>query len=208
MLLSTGCARSTQNSAREGTEAPDYLDSREQEIARELNELRRDPAVYANRLEQRREFYDGNLLRLPGQVPVRTEEGVSAVNEAIDVLRSEKPLPSLATSKPLSLAAGDHVADLGPKGLVSHKGSDNSSPSDRVLRYAAGTGTVGEVISFGPDQPASVVFDLLVDDGVPDRGHRVLLLDVRFQRVGIACGGHRNYRTMCVIMLSDGLQER
>jgi hypothetical protein len=64
------------------------------------------------------------------------------------------------------------------------------------------------VISFGPEQPPAVVIDLVVDDGVPDRGHRKILLDDRLRFAGAACGPHTIYRTMCVIDLADTLTVR
>jgi hypothetical protein len=58
---------------------------------------------------------------------------------------------------------------------------------------------LGEVISFGPEHPRDVVIDLLVDDGVPGRGHRKLAarpdLPVRRRCLRSA----RIYRTMCVV---------
>ena len=44
-----------------------------------------------------------------------------------------------------------------------------------------------------------VVIQLLVDDGVPDRGHRDNILDGRWGAEGAACGPHRDYRQICVM---------
>ena len=183
------------------------LDTREQGIIAEVNELRSEPFGYAARMEERRPYYRGNVLLLPGMPALRTTEGVRALEEAIRVLRQTKPLPPLTPSDALSRAARDHVRDIGPKGLVTHEGRDGSSPSERVRRYAARIGRAGEVISFGPENARAVVFDLIVDDGVPDRGHRKILLDGKFRLAGVACGPHATYHTACVIDLADRLEE-
>jgi uncharacterized protein YkwD len=180
----------------------------DQQVVDEINLLRADPRHYASFLEARLQLYRGNVLRLPGQVPLDTKEGKVAVQEAIRVLRQTVSVPALRPASGLSRAARDHVKDIGPKGLVQHKGSDKSDPADRVRRYAAGETAIGEVISFGPDQARDVVLDLLIDDGVPSRGHRKILLDSRFRYIGSACGSHALFRTMCVIDLAAGYGSR
>jgi uncharacterized protein YkwD len=165
----------------------------------EVNAMRANPAAYAANLEQRLPFYKGKILRMPKRTPLQTNEGASAVKEAIRALRSAKPLPELAELPALNKAAQDHVREIGPKGLVRHESLDGKGPADRVRRYTKSSVAVGEVISFGPEQPRDVVIDLLVDDGVRDRGHRKLLLDGRFRYGGSACGPHAVYRHMCVV---------
>jgi uncharacterized protein YkwD len=165
----------------------------------EVNAMRANPAAYAEHLEARLRHYDGKLLRLPKQVPRRTMEGATAVREAIRALRAAKPVSELKHEPLLSRAASDHVREIGPKGLVQHESLDGKGPADRVRRYMRGNVGLGEVISFGPEHPRDVVIDLLVDDGVPGRGHRKLLLDPAFRSGGAACGPHAIYRTMCVV---------
>ena len=60
----------------------------------------------------------------------------------------------------------------------------------------------GENISYG-SAGLQVVIDLIVDDGVPSRGHRKNILDPGFHDVGIAIGPHLRYGTMCVMDLTS-----
>lgn len=172
------------------------------DIVDEVNRLRSDPGAYSRKLLLRREFYRGNILRLPGRTPLRTVEGVKALDEAVRALRQTRPLPPLAASEALAKAARDHIRDIGPAGKVTHTGSDGSSPASRMRRYDRRVRTTGEVITFGPSDAESVVIDLLVDDGVPERGHRRLLLDAAFAVAGAACGNHSRFRTVCVLDLA------
>lgn len=172
----------------------------------EVNLLRAHPAKYADILESRLPYYQGNVLKLPGRVALRTREGASAVKEAIGKLRERKSIPAVKRVDGLERSARDHVRDIGPKGLVQHKGLDGSEPADRVRRYTPDISAAGEVISFGPEPARDVVIDLVVDDGVRDRGHRKILLDPRFRFGGAACGPHAIYRTMCVIDLATPRQ--
>ena len=55
--------------------------------------------------------------------------------------------------------------------------------------------------------PTGVMSQLLVDDGVADRGHRQSLLNPAWRFVGIACGGHSVYGGMCVLDFAVGFEE-
>src|SRR4051794_36991226 len=82
-------------------------------VLAELNVMRRDPPSYATRMEARRPYYAGHLLRIPGEVPLQTNEGVAALDEAVAVLRRTPPLPLIAGSEALMKAARDHASDIG-----------------------------------------------------------------------------------------------
>jgi uncharacterized protein YkwD len=77
----------------------------------------------------------------------------------------------------LSLAARNLCLDQGPLGATGHYGSDGSSPNSRVTRYGQVSGTIGENLSYGVKTALEVVFKLLIDDGVPNRGHRNNMLN-------------------------------
>src|SRR5688572_4079883 len=64
-----------------------HTGEREERIIAELNEMRSNPAVYAAKINERRRYYRGNVLRLPGNVPIRTQEGLAALDEAVRSLR-------------------------------------------------------------------------------------------------------------------------
>jgi uncharacterized protein YkwD len=176
----------------------------EQGLLEELNALRSDPQRWVAYLEQRKKWFQGAVIREPGQTPIRTQEGVRAVDEAIAVLRAQRPVRPLKFSAELAHAARDHVRDIGPLGSVTHVGSNGSSTRTRVERYLPNVRTLGEVINFGPGDTRAVIAELLVDDGVPLRGHRKILLDPAYRLAGAACGPHKLYGTVCVIDVATG----
>ena len=116
-------------------------------------------------------------------------------------------MPALKLSAGMSRAARDHVLDMGPEGEIGHFGSDGSSPGERLQRYGKPVGYVAENIGFGDADAGNMVMILLVDDGVPDRGHRKKMLSGRYNQVGIACGPHKVYRHMCVIVFAQRFEE-
>jgi uncharacterized protein YkwD len=181
----------------------DYLSSLEEEIVKEHNLARTHPDKYAAFLEEWKPYYDGNVLKRPGEPHIITQEGVSAVEEAIRFLREVEPVPTLSPSRGMSLGAQDLVDDAGPRGAVGHTGRDGSQVTDRVNRYGTWQGQVGENISYGGDDAREIVMRLIIDDGVPDRGHRENIFNPNFRVIGVACGSHESqYETMCVITLA------
>jgi hypothetical protein len=175
----------------------------ESEILKALNQFRADPAGYAAVLRQQRQHYHGNILERPGQPDMITREGVRPLDEAISALESvHTNLDSVTHSSGLSRAAADHVLESGRRGLISHGDVEN-----RIDRYGTWSGAIGEDITYGPREAREVIVNLLIDDGVADRGHRKSLLDPRWRYVGIACGFHGRYGTMCVLDFASSYRD-
>jgi uncharacterized protein YkwD len=179
-------------------------------IVAEINRARADPAGYARELRRYRSYYRDGIVRVPGRrIGLRTTEGTAPVDEAIGFLLRQPPLPPLTEAAHLRRAAADHVADQGASGERGHRGRDGSNPAERIRRRGGGLyGASGEVIAYGPEDAISFVRELIIDDGVPDRGHRILLFSPRFRFAGAACGRHPGWRTMCVVDLSDSAPGR
>ena len=174
----------------------------EKAVFAELSRFRGDPAGYADVLRAYRPRFEGKLLVGEGgsEIDILTNEGVVAVDEAIRDLRPAKPLPRLQWSDLLARAAADHVAAQSRSGAVGHYTGDRG-PGERAKARGGGP-YVSEVITYGHHSPASVIQQLLIDDGVPDRGHRLSLLRESHRYAGVACGTHKVHRTMCVIMMA------
>jgi uncharacterized protein YkwD len=178
------------------------------EVAEETNRLRSDPASYASYLEAMLSRFDGSVLERPGRPFLRTEEGAPAVQEAIAALRAARPVQPLHWSSGLARAAADHVRDQGPVGGTEHSGTDGSDPARRMERYGQWRGAVAENIAYGENPARDVVLQLVVDDGVPNRGHRDALLEASWGISGVACGRHRDYGQICVMDYAMGYEER
>jgi uncharacterized protein YkwD len=185
-----------------------YLSPSEKAVVREINLARTAPKDYASFLEQFKKYYHDKLINLPNETPIKTKEGVGVLMEATRFLRSTKPAPLLKLSKGMSWGAKDHLKDLGLSGDSRHRGSDRSQPWDRVNRYGTWQKVICENICFGHDRARNIVMSLIIDDGVPHRGHRRNLFNSDFRVIGVACGEHPNYKTICVITLAGEYIER
>ncbi len=62
--------------------------------------------------------------------------------------------------------------------------------------------TCGENIMYGRENGRDVIAALIIDDGVPSRGHRKNVFSEEYGVVGIASGKHPKFRTMCVMDLA------
>lgn len=177
------------------------------EMLDEMNLLRADPPSYARKIRSVRSYYQDRMLRIPGETAIQLQEGESAVDEAIAALEAATPARSLSLSVGMTRAALDHASDLGRTGTAGHAGSDGSDVAVRLERHGKWLRAAGENIAFGVAPGQWVVIGLLVDDGVPSRGHRKNLLEPSFGAVGIACAPHRKLDPVCVIDFAGGYQE-
>jgi uncharacterized protein YkwD len=174
----------------------------ERDVLTEINYARQNPREYAAMLREYRSFFDGRVLFLPGDANgVITNEGTDAVDDAIDFLERQAPLPALSRGDLLVLAAQDHADDQGSFGGTGHVSRDGMSPGDRVRRRG-GDIYVGEGIWYGSGDAGVVVRSLIVDDGVRSRGHRALLFQSDFRFAGVGCGAHRRFGNICVVDFS------
>lgn len=206
--------RQSRESSSGDNEAPDnrsgharYLTPDELEVLAEINLMRSDPARYATlRLEPLRSRYQGKLF-FPvdsSARPMRTREGVEALDECIRVLKNTRPMPRFSPSAALTLSAREMTKDQGATTQIGHVGSSGSTMPERILRHGNWRSSLAENISYGYNNPGEIVITLLIDDGVYDRAHRLNLLNNKFDRIGISIGAHRRYNVMCVMDFAAG----
>jgi len=121
------------------------------------------------------------------------------------------------------LAAADHCIDLGMSGNVGHSGRDGSSPSARMERYGSWHVANGECLWFGRlfvtdsdssdprllrEQANVIIDDLIIDDGVPDRGHRLCIYTDHFLKGGAHVGPHSIFGSVACIEFVGDWEER
>ena len=83
-----------------------------------------------------------------GQRSAVHPRGVRAVDEAIRFLRRARPIPPLALSPGLCLAAADHCREQAD-GAVGHRGYDGDDPGSRISRCGVVAQGWAENIAYG-----------------------------------------------------------
>lgn len=169
----------------------------EDAVLAEVNFARAYPQQYALRLLSEPITPWERSLEAGGQ-PYDRE----AFLEAVEVLQRQEPLAPLKADDVLATAALEHVAMQGPSGLIGHSSPNGERFFDRLRRHGAAEAIAAENIAYGPATAADVVRELIIDSGVPSRGHRRNIFHASFEVVGVSCGGHRDYSTMCVMDFS------
>lgn len=171
----------------------------------ELNRVRADPPRYANYLATLRPRYrPGGIVQHPGGAPIRSKEGIAALEEAIRALRAAPPAPALTSCEPLALSARQYAAAQARSGAVGHGGNSAA----RLSRHGTWLDAAGENIAYGSATPERVVADLIIDDGQPSRGHRANILNRAFRVVGVGVDRHPRYGSVCVIDFAGGFKAR
>lgn len=176
----------------------------ELKVIQEMNRARANPRQYAEELQKFRARFQGTIIVEADGTRMQTQEGVAAVDDAIRFLQSQAALSAFAPSEGLASAARDMVAGQGPTGAIGHTAPDGSQPGARIARYGAFEGSWGENISYGYSKAQAIVMQLVIDDGVPNRGHRTNIFNPQFKCVGVAVGPHQRYRSMCVMDFAGG----
>ena len=176
-----------------------------QQLLAETNLARTEPQRYAWYLRELRRQFTGKTYRMPGSASfVVTVEGVAALDEALRFLQRQAPLPALSWAPGLAEAAADLSRDEGQSGDTGHTGRQSGDMQQRIERHGTWTSRIAENIGYGPDTARLMVMQLIIDDGVPGRGHRKNIFNPSFRVAGAACGPHPVYRNMCVMEFAAG----
>lgn len=169
-------------------------------VLREMNFARANPAGYARDLaRQADEAWRSDRYTSFGA------EDPRAVDEAIDFLMRQEPLPPLRADSRLAAAAAAQAAAQARSGTVGH---GTRSLGQRLQSQGVFAGLSAENISYGYDDPRAVVRQLIVDSRVAGRGHRLNIFGRGYQAAGVGCGPHRTYGSMCVINFAGAMVAR
>ena len=148
------------------------LSQNEQEVYYWVNVLRSNPQGFL------KEYVMPFLNQFP-------EAKGSSANSLISDLKGQSKLPLMAPKENLLKASRLHAVDLSRQTRISHNASDGRSFRQR-MEAAGVTNCAGENILEGKSDALKAVILLLIDEGVPDKGHRKGLLNPRFDLLGVS----------------------
>ncbi len=147
-------------------DAGSKMTNEELSMVKEINLVRSNPTGYVKFIEMyKRDIAAGKV-----------SSSVAACDDLIAELKKTPPLPTLQQSQCLFNVAKNHGNDLRRLGKTSHLGSNGSYPWDRITGGCQNMADGNENLVGGPKSIRKSIILLLVDDRVPNRGHRRNLL--------------------------------
>jgi len=99
------------------------------------NMIRAKPSAFVPYVSAMKARFDGNIFLNMKNERMGTNEGVAAVQELEDYLKTASPAQQMKWSDNLMKACKDHVEDTGPSGATGHTGTDGSTMSSRIEKY-------------------------------------------------------------------------
>ena len=172
-------------------------ESFEEEVLAVINYARTKPQAYARHLRDA----DAQHATWAGDEP-------GALDEAVEFLMRQPPLPPLRWDDRLGTSARGHADAQGGTGEVGHVGPRGDTFPQRLQRVGFYAGLTAEGISYGQMSAEDVVRQLVVDSGVRNRGHRRDIFGGSYQAAGVGCAEHARYGAMCVIQYAGAIVVR
>lgn len=174
----------------------------EEAILVELNFVRTNPHKYAKDvLKPKLSSFKGNKYLQTNGIYLITNEGVSAVKEAINELVTCSAVNALSLDETLCKVSHLLARYQQQSGTVGHTGPNGMTMDKRIAQYGTWSGSIGENCAYGSKTAREIVSQLIIDDGVHGRGHRKNILSPDFHKVGIAYveGENAPYGSVCVM---------
>lgn len=185
------------------TNAPTSFSKAEQEKcntakdASYLNQIEKDVIYYINLVRLNPQKFEKSILS--PYLKENPEYSRKHSKSLIRDLKKEKTKAILAPTKKLYDFANHHAKTTGKKGRVGHKSVKGKNYEARSKHLLDSYTYVGENIHYGANNALEIVIDLLVDDGVKDKGHRENILFSEFRYCSASLQPHKKYKYNCVM---------
>ena len=102
------------------------LQKLKREVIKETNRIRTNPKSYIPILEEYLKWFDGNILDKPGsEIGIETQEGAFAYHEAINFLKSQRPISELKYDEEIAKASQEYANEIGIKGNENDDNDEN-----------------------------------------------------------------------------------
>lgn len=160
----------------------DYFSDEEKNVIYILNLARTNPPLFAQTVVKAYPEYSG-------QSRLDRSEYFTGL---LAFLSKKKPMPLLYPERTLFESARCHAETSGRTGYIGH--NRRTEACDDLKSF------MGECCQYGYKDPLSIVMDLLIDEGVPSLGHRIILFKPHTQ-IGVSIQPHKKYRWNTVLNL-------
>jgi len=171
------------------------------DLVKEVNDLRRNPFAYAEKIEKKKKYFEAgtnNWKQPKTNIVIQTQEGPAAFDEAIDFLKNKSMSRNeLTPSKGLTKIAEDYLKEY------QKDANQNVELEGIIKKQGKYTGIFRRLVQLGSNTPELVVISLVVGDGDKSRQYRDALLSENLNKIGVAHGDHKDYKTCSVITVCN-----
>jgi len=122
-------------------------------VFKRINSARENPSGLIKDLNDMKEKFNGNLYN--GYL--RTHKGVKAVDEAIEFLKKQEPMPHIKLHDGLQKVAEDFVNKLNKTGKYTHKDKNGLGSATRISEAVNWVGSLSECLSLGNETAEDIV---------------------------------------------------
>lgn len=158
-----------------------YLSKDEKDVIYILNLIRTNPALFAKTVLKKYPSASGN-----GYLAEDTFYFLSLVK----TLEKMEPLNMLHPDIKCFESAQCHAIKSGLTGYVGH---ERKTKDCKTIKHF-----YGECCDYGHSDPLEIVLSLLIDEGIPSFGHRLVCLG-SYAKIGVSIQDHTRYRHNAVL---------
>lgn len=164
-----------------------YLTEQEKEVIYLMNLARLDGKLFA-------ETYVQEYINNPQNKVKKNQYTASLISD----LKNHKGAEPLLPQQDLFNCAKNHAEETGKKGTMGHQ-----NYSKRFKQFAPRYKYTAENCDYGNDKALEIVMSLLIDEGVPNKGHRKNILNKEFLSVGVSIQPHTKWYHTAVMCFGD-----
>jgi hypothetical protein len=155
-------------------------------VIHEINKLRTNPLDYAKKLVTHAAFLSDDIL-LYDDITFKLSEKKQSFIDAIKFLEQQEKRSKMT----LKIGINKCCEEL-MKVLIIHEGIENTNEFNtnrhfewRMNKFGCAFGELDELIDFGNTTPESIVLNLLLCDGDPERKERHILFKEKLNFIGV-----------------------
>lgn len=178
-----------------------YLSRQERDLVLYMNLARLDGERFFNTFFQEYvELHNTRMRKYSNYNALKIDRKGSYYRSLERDIKTIKGLNMLYPDQALTRVAASHAKDMDRNNYAAHNSLDKRTPKQRIGTIYPNR-SMAENLAFGFDEGLANVCMLLLDQGVPNLGHREVMLSTKYKLnfVGVSIGPHKGYRYCAVI---------
>ena len=180
VILSSNESLRVGASMRVRVTVPDF----EKKLIDEINSARNDPRGYVEQIYKRRDQYNRE-----------------SIEETIEFLNNVKLCQGNLRPNVILSSLSQDWTNKQEKGDVGH---GDFTSRFKNIRYSS----IAENLSYGYTDPSDIVSALIIDEGIPDKGHRKNIFTCDFTDIGVSFGNHVRYGFMTGMIFGKNISAK